>query len=221
MTRQELLAKIRKCLAMSKSANEHEAAAALATVRRLMEQYGVDQADVDLIDAGEYRAKGSCAWTPTRWETLLAVTVARAIPTTAISCGDTGWAFVGLTPNPEIASYAFGTLYRQLKRARTAYMATNLKRVKSPRRKTARADAFCEGWVVAVRVKIEALCPEAEMPEVVRAYIARNFRAVALLPRETAASGAAAENDRDHGWSAGRKVDLNQAVTSTRQELLA
>ncbi|MFC3442562.1 DUF2786 domain-containing protein [Sphingobium rhizovicinum] len=221
MTRQELLAKIRKCLAMSKSANEHEAAAALATVRRLMDQYGLDQADVDLIDAGESRVKGSGAWTPTQWETLLATTVARAIPTTAISCGDSGWAFVGLSPNPEIASYAFGTLYRQLKRARTAYMATALKRVKTARRKTARADAYCEGWVIAVHHKIAALYPQAEMSDIVRAYIAHRFKTVALSPRSTAASGGVAENDRDRGWDAGRKVELNHAVGSTRQELLA
>ena len=36
-----LLAKIRKCLALARSANEHEAAAALAKARQLMEEHGV------------------------------------------------------------------------------------------------------------------------------------------------------------------------------------
>lgn len=47
--RDELLARIRKCLALAKSANEHEAAAALATARRLMDEHGVDQADIASI----------------------------------------------------------------------------------------------------------------------------------------------------------------------------
>ncbi|MEO7470207.1 MAG: DUF2786 domain-containing protein [Sphingobium limneticum] len=221
MKRDELLAKIRKCLAMSKSANEHEAAAALTMVRRLMDQYGVDQADVDLLDVEEARVRGSGNWTPTRWETLLATTVSRALPTTPISCGDSGWAFVGLSPNPEIASYAFGTLYRQLKRARTEYMASALKRVRSARRKTARADAYCEGWVMAVHNKIAALYLQAEMADVVRAFITRRFNTVALAPRQSAATGTGAENDRDRGWSAGKAVELNQAVGATTRELLA
>lgn len=214
MARDDLLARIRKCLALARSANEHEAAAALAKARQLMDEHGVDQVDIDSIDVGETRAKGSGAWTPTRWETGLVDAVTRAIPVEVLACGDEGWSFVGLTPAPEIASYAFTALYRQLKRARADYMRDRLKRVTTAARKTARADAFAEGWVEAVWRAIARLYPESEVDPVVRAWLQRRYpRTAPLEPRERDA-GKAGENDKARGHLAGRDVQLAQGVTA-------
>lgn len=46
MTREKVLDRIRKCLALSKSANEHEAAAALRQAQKMMDQHGVSEDDV-------------------------------------------------------------------------------------------------------------------------------------------------------------------------------
>lgn len=211
--RAQLLARIKKCLALAKSANENEAAAALAKARVLMDEYGVDQADVELLDVDEKLVKGGGAWTPSRWESLLARAVTMAIPCERIVRGESGWAFIGLTPAPEIAAYAFTALFRQLRRARRDYIDIELRRVKSARRKTARADAFCEGWSAAVLTKVKALYPEQEAGELVLAYMARRYPSLAnLTPRAAKASGAAAERDRDNGWAAGKQVDLNKGV---------
>lgn len=212
MSRAELLARIKKCLALAASANEHEAAAALAKARALMDEHGVDQTEVELADVGETRVKGGGAWTPPRWETLLAASVRRAIPVENIQVGDSGWAFVGLTPAPEIAAYAFATLYRQLKRARSEYIHTRLTRVKTAQRKTARADAFAEGWALAVLRAIAAIYPKQEADELVRNWLAVRYpNATAFQPRE-AKIGAAGENDRGRGWDAGRDVKLHHGV---------
>src|SRR5690348_8415840 len=42
--------KIRKCLALSKSANEHEAAAALRQAQKLMQMHDLDENDLDGLE---------------------------------------------------------------------------------------------------------------------------------------------------------------------------
>ena len=53
MDKNKALEKIKKCLALSRSANENEAAQALKHAQALMAQYGLNQADVDLSEIGE------------------------------------------------------------------------------------------------------------------------------------------------------------------------
>lgn len=209
--RAELLAKIRKCLALAKSANEHEAAAALAKARELMDAYGVDQADVDQSAVGEDISPGSLSQKPTMWETALVFAVVRAIPVKAFLDG-AGWRFVGITPAPEIAAYAFTALFRQLRAARRVYIATNLKRC-GPKAKTRRADHFCEGWVTAVYNQIARLYPERELDALVTAYLARRFPGLAKFePREAKAGGRQAENDYWNGRDRGREARLHHGV---------
>lgn len=48
MNKEKVLDKIKKCLALSQSANEHEAAQALKQAQALMEKYEVNAVDVAL-----------------------------------------------------------------------------------------------------------------------------------------------------------------------------
>lgn len=57
MSREELLRKIRACLRLSTSANEHEAAAALRQARALMEKHGVSHAEALAGEVSEREAK--------------------------------------------------------------------------------------------------------------------------------------------------------------------
>lgn len=53
MDKEKVLDKIKKCLALGKSANEHEAAQALKQAQALMPKYEISDADVALSDIGE------------------------------------------------------------------------------------------------------------------------------------------------------------------------
>ena len=53
MDKQAILEKIKKCLALSKSANEHEAAQAMKQAQALMKKYEVDAVDVALSEVSE------------------------------------------------------------------------------------------------------------------------------------------------------------------------
>lgn len=55
MDRAKILDKIKKCLALSKSPNEHEAAAALRQAQKLMDKHGVTAADLGAVGYGSER----------------------------------------------------------------------------------------------------------------------------------------------------------------------
>lgn len=219
MNRAELLAKIKKCLALSKSANEHEASAALAKARQLMDEYGLDQSDVDMVDVEEAPVKGGGAVHPARWEQLLVLTITRAIPCHPIGIEEDGWRFIGLTPAPEIASYAFVSLFRKLRAARKDYMATKLKRVQSAHRKTQRADAFAEAWAEAVFVKVAQLYPKQETDALVRQYLAKHYTDLVPAKKRSSTIGKGGDNDRYNGWKQGRDVELNHGVEAASAPL--
>jgi hypothetical protein len=220
VNRDALLAKIKKALALAKSANEHEAAAALATARRLMDEYGVDQAAVELSAVGERSARGSQNERPARWEAILVHAVQRAVAVEPLLDSRRCWTFVGITPGPEIAAYAFTVLYRQLKKTRADYIRTQLKRC-SVARKRKRADLFCEGWASVVYQKIAALNPEQPTDDLVRRYLAERHADLGKVSARAAGlSGRIAEDDRARGRAIGRDAQLHQGVAGANPTLL-
>ena len=56
MDKEKILDKIKKCLALSKSANEHEAAQALKQAQALMEKHEVNAVDIALSEVSEQKA---------------------------------------------------------------------------------------------------------------------------------------------------------------------
>ena len=71
MSKKSVLAKIRKCLALANSANEYEAAAALAKARALMEEHGLTDDDIALADVCQEQAsrasKAARPWRTMAW----------------------------------------------------------------------------------------------------------------------------------------------------------
>ncbi len=216
-----LLAKIRKCLALSASSNENEAAAALAKARALMAEHGLSDADLATADVEEAMARGNRANRPPAWENVLASVVCRALHVEVIIETNNDWKFIGRGPSAEIAAYAFTALYRQLKAARAAYIASHLKRCR-PGRKRARADLFCEGFAHAVHLKIERLAPKPAPDEAVKQWLATRYPSLVKADtRDAKVSGTIAYSDFWNGSAKGRDVDLHQGVGTATSERLA
>lgn len=207
-----LLTKIRKCLALAKSSNEHEAAAALAKARALMEEHSLTLDDLALSEIGEAKATGSRTQRAPLWEEALCMTVRHATGCSAIIDTDLRRIYIGPGPAPEIASYAFSALFRQLKAARKAYIQRHLKRCR-PARKRQRADIFCEAWACAVYDNVKSLMPAVPASDATRQYIARRFHNLTKGDcRSASEKGGRLDMDYWRGLDAGRDVSLAQGV---------
>lgn len=173
MNRDDALKKIKKCLALGRSANEHEAAAAMRQAQKLMEQFGLREQDVSLADVVEVKVK-ACSTAANAWELRLVHMVAEAFGCETFGqlsgrYNDAGnfirtrhWVFVGMHSAPTVAGYACEVLARQCSKARLAHIGKQPKNCK-PITKTARGDAFAMGWVLGAELLVERFAqPQAE-----------------------------------------------------------
>ena len=216
--RRALVEKIRKCLALARSANEHEAAAALAKAQALMAEHSIGLGDVE-FDEATARGNG-CSTRPPRWEMALLNAVRRAFPCQAF-LDDGRWRFIGRAPSAELAAYAFTVLHRQLKAARAEYVRTRLKRVRSGR-KSARADTFCEGWVAVVLQKIRAIAPTNRPDRELDDYARDRFQLIPLRERTPSMNVTSATGWRDwlSGRAAGSDADLHRPMGGGQDQRL-
>ena len=225
--REKLLERIRKCLRLSKSSNEHEAAAAMRQAQKLMAELGVSESDVH---AAEARARAFSSQKPSVWETALAHMVGEALGCQIIfSSGLPRWAkvpgvsihgewcFVGCNSAETIARYAFVALLRQLRFARAHYIEKHLGRC-GPSSKRRRADHYCEGWVWAVRSKVEPLAISEQDQAHIKAMVEK--RSICTLTPRSGGASRANEMDTARGFRDGKTVDLRAPVSGHAQEAL-
>jgi hypothetical protein len=220
----KIIDKIKKCLALSSSSNEHEAAAALRQAQKLMAAHGISDLDLQAAEAAEKRSRAGAVKYPANWEAALADKIAEAFgcrlifgrsvvdAATWVYAGD--WVFIGTGAAPEIAAYAFEVLFRQAKVGRSEHIKSRLTRCK-PANKTRRADIYCEGWVRAVTALITRFASGETHQAAIDAYVAKHYPALIstqsrdrigdrLRPNETM--------DYVHGQRCGRDAQLSRGV---------
>lgn len=217
---EKIIAKIKKCLALSASSNEHEAAAALRQARKLMEEHGIDDQDIQAAEAEERRAKSAAKSQPANWETVLATKVGNAFGCRVLfSSGwwnrPGEWCFIGCGMEPEVAQYAFAVLHRQGKRARQEHIKAALKRCKAAT-KTRRADLFSEGWVLSVVSKITAFAGNEQKSTAIEAYMTKHHPSLVQLKSRDRNDGRQMNSheygDYVAGGRSGRDAQLNRGV---------
>lgn len=168
------LRKIKRCMELSKSSNENEAAIALKQMKLLMDQHNVTQQHVMAVDVVEKSNELDVVARPARWVLGLHSVIAQAMDCEGFVCEGGYWgpmqvSFLGVGASPEIAGYAFEVLYKKLKNDRAEFIQSNLQRFKRSN-KTKLADAFCDGWVANVYTKVKNLSPNHEAAEKIKAY---------------------------------------------------
>lgn len=171
----KILQKIKKALALSKSSNEHEAAAALRQARKLMQMY--DIAEHDLLDVREHCVRARAAKRPAIWETYLASQIAQMFSTEVLlrtryrhhkAVGE--WNFLGVGHDAELAAYAFAVLLRQCMRARSEFI-NGLLQFEDRYRATARADDYCFGWVHSAFEAVKNIVPDKAKMQAIDAWL--------------------------------------------------
>lgn len=226
--RERLLSKIKKLLALARSTNPHEAAAALKQAQKLMQEHQIQQSEVEISES--HNGKKFAPKAPQYIHNLAGV-IEKAFGVRCYFCGS-GYpfkysaVFFGQYERPEIASYCFDVLFRQLNTARREFNASQSKRLK---RSTliSRADAFCEGWVNGVYQSVkEFALTLTEEEETALANYQQLLRETRHLKEGKAReAGNTRERNGDdarwQGYQQGKKVKLNHGVGGKEQAKLA
>lgn len=225
MDTNKVLDKIRKCLALAKSSNPHEAAAAMRQAQALMRQYGIDDTTLLASEVTAARMKTSSLKRPPVWECNLASVVAAAFNVSLLfrigrhrvmapGC----WEFIGCGPAPEVATYAFQVLLRLARKARTDYNESSLTRCKQAT-KVRRADLFSLGWVAEVRKHVTTFATSQQHKDAIDAYLDMHCPARAeMIPTDRHKDLGGRElkrhevEDITNGLKAAKDVRLNHAV---------
>lgn len=225
MDKETAIKKIQKCMALAKSSEPHEAAAALRQAQKLMEQFGVEHPELLAAGVSEEWSKSASSKTPSRYEVHLASMVcdvfgcdlmfSRRLGKSGFSI-DGGYSFIGTPPSPEVAAYTFAVLRRQLTKARNEYIKAALKRHR--KNKTAAADQFCQGWVMAAHRQISAAQRTAEQDEAISAYKRIYYAETTKLDPRVRELKNNADEHRFNGWREGSKARVFQGM-GTEQPL--
>lgn len=169
---ERVIRKIKRCLALSASSNETEAATAMRQAQALMREYRLTEVDVRLSDVGEVQSQKYRVNRRPTWDRQLSAIVARAFSVRPLDVRHWDKAagrvvsraqFVGVTPTPQIAMYAYEALLAKLTLARREYV----QQVRVGQRRSCYSpetagNHFALAWVSAVHGKIHDLVPQGE-----------------------------------------------------------
>lgn len=218
MDKSKALDKIKKCLALSKSANEHEAALALKEAQALMREYGISDEQIALsaiTESDDIRTPE----TPAKWQAYLQHIICECF---GVRCyGDfkldakqlkvlSYLKFYGMAGRAEIAAYAYAVLLRQLQADRRNYMKTKLGRVRIAKNKTHRADEYCMGWVASVHSKIDKFANGERENELLMQY--REQLGLVKGSIRKSGKGVRSEQDRINGYRQGATAQIHHAM---------
>lgn len=172
----KIIAKIKKCLDLSTSANPHEAAAALRQANKLMAMHGVSLERIQDSRVSECKRKAGQAGRSNVafWKRRLAACAAKALGCQLLY----QWngkgkyiVFVGQEGMPEMARYAYDVLVRQLEVARKSNAETIPEKLgKGEKRRL--TNVYTLGWTEAVVEKVKDFAgPSAESAKQTADYI--------------------------------------------------
>jgi len=243
---ERVIRKIKRCLALSKSSNENEAATAMRQAQALMREYRLTELDVQLSDVGVVQSESARANRRPTWDRQLGAVVARAFGVRSLSLNH--WCektkrrveravFVGVIPSQQIALYAYEALLTKLTLARSDYMSgVRSGRHRSPYSPETAGNHFALAWVHAVSGKLQDLVPRGEEDPSApggsgsHELIAAESKGTELIDQYLSSKEIGKQrrsgplemdmNAQVAGMLAGRSVQINHGVTAGGQDQL-
>lgn len=224
MDQQRILDKIKKCFALAKSPNQHEAAIALKQAYAFAKQYGIDNPElsINISNTNLINTRSISE----RMDYKLLQLVQNTFNVMAVIEGKK-IRFFGYDYNVTIAGYIFNVLSKLLKKARLEFLNTHTDNRMKKQTKTRRADLFCDGWINAVTDEILKFQPgnESEFTndetKLIESYIS-NFYETKLYPMKTKKAHDFKEADYSayyKGKMAGDNITINRGVNNNDDEL--
>lgn len=211
----KIIERIKKCLALSRSANPHESARALHHAQVLMQKYGLNEDGIKIAEIQEGRVSAASKSLP-EWHQCLIQTVASAfgcnVHITSFFWGNSEVVFLGTAERVEIAGYTYVVLRRNLQSARQKFISSlpsNCKRYT----KTLRADRYCQGYVAALHEKIKPLELSDEEKNALNKYEEQNYHNFDVAePARSAGKKHFNAEDVISGYKDGKTVELHLGV---------
>lgn len=232
-----IIDKVKKCIALSKSDNPHEAAAALRQAQALMRKHGINEAGIAAAEIGavDVEHKSGNALRPPAWESMLMVLVGTAFGCRGMlvpgakangrrSAG--GFRYIGVTANATMASHTSTVLMRLLRSARVAHV----KQLKSEAKmegwkltaaeERSAADAFCLGWLTVVQKQVTEFANPPEIDHAIQKHLVEVTGG--RVARSTPARiGRVDQSSVAEGCRAGGEIRLYRPVEATGEPLRA
>lgn len=204
-----ILDKIKKCLALSKSSEPEEAAAAMRQAQKLMGKYGISLGKVQASEIGEAKVKSKASVSRVKdWEFALITVVAKAFGcrlmwTSSLSYNKDvfgKFTLVGLKSQVELAQYTCEVMQRKLMKARAEFVSS----LYGDRQyKIREADGFCHGWVTTIGKTVIEFAHGAETLQFIHNYIDSKTSGTAKTQRREAGS---------LGYSAGKIAASGESI---------
>jgi len=174
MTRERIIERVRKLLALSNSSNEHEAALAAAHAQRLLAEHNLAMSELEVQEEGAGEVELEVAKAVPKWLSSLFATVANAfdcfpIVTSTQSCSRLR--FIGVGEDPGVAACTLQFLMKELRRLASVYLRnldTRGGRLSATERERIRT-SYLLGGVHGVRQAMTA--QKAQTPTTSRALV--------------------------------------------------
>lgn len=190
--RARALDKIKRCFALARSNNPHEAEAAIRQAHKLMDKFKIEMGDVHAAQAEEFSLRiGKGKSVPAQWIRILSMTVSKAFGCMSFySYGPRGQSliFIGKTGSAELSAYAYEVLIQQLKDSKRNYLSGCKIQGAAVRR---RAGAFyAEAWIIGVHKRVEEFSGVTEEIErAIHAYTQINYSDIPIKKIKTPRTG--------------------------------
>ena len=220
---EKILERIRKLMALAGSRNPHEAANAMRKVQALMREYQLSEMDVQLRDIGE-ASSGSPNQSEKqpKWSVMLSALICKAFGVhsmftfrrTGCQCN-----FIGNYSRVEIAAYCYAVLARQIVKARQEYIASLHKRILK-QNKTAKADLFCEGWLMGVYQQVIAMVPDEKETVLIKSFIEQRYPNMSDGKIRESKQASKNRDSMVDGYRSGSLVKLHVGVAGQEQAKL-
>lgn len=220
MTREQLIERIRKLLALSaNNPSPEEAGAALSKAQALMASHNLNEA---VVSIDQCIIKTRHGQGEANWEGLLVYRVRSAFSCRAVRYmrrNETYYHFIGAPHQAQVAGHVYQVLLRQVTAARAGCLKT-LARVRRRGQKTRRADAYAYAWVEAATARLSdmsAATPVDLTDEFIRQRFGKDLGPTKVIQHR----GYHTDSDLDAGRRAGSAVTLNDPVSGSAPLQLA
>lgn len=225
MDHKHVVEKIRKLLALARSTNEHEAAAAAAKAQELLSAHNLKIADVPTDElSNTMRVAEAHQKTRQRleaWAYQLAHIVSAAFDCRYYHNPEAGrTTFLGVGPDPEVCGWTYSFLYKTLLRMASAYLHTPCcRRLRSEKSRKNARESWLLGACAAIHPRLARQKQETPITPgtLVVAKAAAISAAMPELISRPVRKRRLREDDFYNGMRAGRAIPLASPIPNTSQ----